>query len=160
MADEDDIEEPAEPETPIDDEGEEQTLLTTADYHNIAQKQVMNAVFAVLADNKMDWALVAPFLDSARELVRGDFATAQMRLHTVRAEGDTWIEAEEAYLGLSVSDRDDGAEWLAETWWLSEIALADGDPAEVRRIVAAIGRSLDKINAWLADKPPAAPEKP
>lgn len=156
MADEEEIEES---EEPAPDDGKEEIFLTTADFHNVAQKQVMNAVFAVLADNKMDWALVAPFLESARELVRGDFATASLRLHTVRAEGDTWVEAEEAYLGLSVSDRDDGAEWLAETWWLSEIALADGDPAEVRRIVAAIERSLDKINAWLADKPPAASEK-
>lgn len=157
MADEDEIEEPAEPAAEEGDE--EETLLTSADFHNIAQKQIMNAVFAVLADNKMDWALVAPFLESARELVRGDFATAQLKLHTVRAEGETWVDAEEAYLGLSVSDRDDGAEWLAETWWLSEIALADGDSAEVRRIAAAISRSLDKINAWLADKPPAAPDK-
>lgn len=155
MADEEETEAP---ETPPDEKGEEETFLTTADYHNVAQKQVMNAVFAVLADNKMDWALVAPFLESARELVRGDFAAARLRLHTVRAEGETWVEAEEAYLGLTVSDRDDGAEWLAETWWLSEVALADGDPAEARRIVAAIGRSLDKINAWLADKPPAAEE--
>jgi hypothetical protein len=153
MADEEEIQDPEEP-APAD--GEEEIFLTTAEFHSVAQKQVMNAVFAVLADNKMDWALVAPFLDSARELVRGDFATARLRLHTVRAEGDTWVEAEEAYLGLSVSDRDDGAEWLAETWWLSEVALADGDPAEVRRIVAAISRSLDKINAWLADKPAAA----
>ena len=157
MADEEEIEESKEPAA---DEGEEEILLTTADYHNIAQKQIMNAVFAVLADNKMDWALVAPFLDSARELVRGDFATARLTLHTVRAEGETWVDAEEAYLGLSVCDRDDGAEWLAESWWLSEVALADGDPVEVRRIVAAIGRSLDKINAWLADKPPAADPKP
>lgn len=149
MADEDEIQKPEATED------EEETLLTTADFHNIAQKQIMNAVFAVLADNKMDWALVAPFLDSARELVRGDFATAQLKLHTVRAEGETWVDAEEAYLGLSVSDRDDGAEWLAETWWLSEIALADADPAEVHRIAAAIRRSLDKIDAWLADKPPA-----
>lgn len=147
MADEDEIEKPEAPED------EEEVLLTTADFHNIAQKQIMNAVFAVLADNKMDWALVAPFLESARELVRGDFATAELKLHTVRAEGETWVDAEEAYLGLSVADRDDGAEWLAESWWLSEIALADGDPVEVRRIVAAIERSLDKINAWLADKP-------
>jgi hypothetical protein len=152
MADEDEIGDPAE----LADEGadgEEEMLLTTADYHNIAQKQIMNAVFAVLADTKMDWALVAPFLESAREVVRGDFETARLRLHTVRAEGETWVDAEEAYLGLSVCDRDDGAEWLEESWWLSEVALADGDPVEIRRIAAAIQRSLDKINAWLADKP-------
>lgn len=156
MADEAEIEESEESKEPLAEEDEEETLLTTADYHNIAQKQIMNAVFAVLADNKMDWALVAPFLESARELVRGDFATAHLRVHTLRAEGETWVDAEEAYLGLSVTDRDDGAEWLAETWWLSEIALAEGDPAEVHRIAAAIQRSLDRINAWLADKPPAA----
>src|SRR3954463_12177350 len=32
-----------------------------------AQKQIRNGVFAVLADSKMDWALVEPFLQAARE---------------------------------------------------------------------------------------------
>ena len=71
----------------------------------------------------------------------------------LRAEGTDWVEAEEAFLGISVSDRDDGAEWLSETYWLSDVAIADEDPAKVRAIVRGLERSLAKINAWLADKP-------
>ena len=97
------------------DEGDEEKdgPLTTGDYHHIAQKQILNAVFAVLAETKMDWGLVAPFLEAAREVCLGDIEeTAQIRLHTLRAEGTDWIEAEEAFVGISVSDRDDGKEWL------------------------------------------------
>jgi hypothetical protein len=102
----------------------------------------------------MDWALVAPFLEAAREVCLGDIQeTAQIRLHTVRAEGADWVEAEEAYLGISVSDRDDGAEWLSETYWLSDIAISENDPEAARAIVRALERSIGKINAWLADKP-------
>jgi hypothetical protein len=137
------------------DEGDvEDGPLTTADFHTVAQKQILNAVFAVLADSKMDWALIAPFLETAREICLGDFEeTGRVRLHVLRAEGDTWVDAEEAFLGISVSDRDDGAEWLSETYWLSDIATADGDPAQVRAIAQGLERSLAKINAWLADKP-------
>jgi len=128
--------------------------LTTADFHAVAQKQILNAVFAVLADTKMDWALIAPFLETAREICLGDFEeTGQVRLHVLRAEGEAWVEADEAFLGISVSDRDDGAEWLSETYWLSDIATADADPAQVRAIARGLERSLAKINAWLADKP-------
>ena len=128
--------------------------LTTADFHTIAQKQILNAVFAVLADTKMDWALIAPFLETAREICLGDFEeTGRVRLHVLRAEGEAWVEAEEAFLGISVSDRDDGREWLSETYWLSDIATADEDPAQVRAVARGLERSLAKINAWLADKP-------
>jgi hypothetical protein len=147
----------AEPEDEIPDlpEAEKEAgPLTTGDFHTIAQKQIMNAVFAVLAEAKMDWELVAPFLETARELILADFEeTARVRLHTTRAEGTDWVEAEEAFLGISVSDRDSGEQWLTETYWLSDIALADSDPEEVRRIARAVERSLAKINLWLADKP-------
>lgn len=128
--------------------------LTTGDFHNIAQKQILNAVFAVLADTKMDWALVAPFLEAAREVCLGDIEeNAQVRLHTLHQEEGQWLEADEAFLGISVSDRDDGNEWLSDTYWLSDVAIADGDPEQVRAIVRALNKSIAKINLWLADKP-------
>lgn len=140
---------------PVDDRP-----MTTADFHNISQKQILNAVFAILSEAKMDWHLVEPLLAAARDVVLGDIEeTAQLRLHTVRQDdrGD-WVEAEEAYLGLSVSDRDHKEEWLSDTWWLSEIALAEEDPQQVRAIVHALERTIGKLNAWLKDK--AVPEVP
>lgn len=160
MDDDKDIDEPA--EDPIEGQDEdkfeggegEEGPLTAGDFHTIAQKQILNAVFAVLAEAKMDWSLIAPFLEAARELCLGDFEeTGRVRLHVLRAEGETWVEAEEAFLGISVSDREDGDEWLSETYWLSDIATADADPAQVRAIARGLERSLAKINAWLADKP-------
>jgi hypothetical protein len=126
---------------------------TSSEFHNVVQKQILNAVYETLAAGKMDWELIVPFLDTAREICRADFREAsRIRLHTVRAEGDDWVEAEEAYLGIAVADRDDGQDWLSETWWISDIALADRDPEQVRRIAAALERSLAKINAWLAEQ--------
>ena len=141
---------------PIEEE-EDEGPLNSGHFHNIAQKQILNAVFAVLAETKMDWALVAPFLEAARELCVGDFEeTGRVRLHTLRAEGSAWVDAEEAFLGISVSDRDDGKEWLSETYWISDIALADEDPEQVRALARGLERSLAKINLWLADKPGGA----
>jgi hypothetical protein len=146
MADEEEVEDPPEPEA-------EDGPLSSADFHSIAQKQILNAVYAVLAESKMDWALVAPFLEAARELCLADFQEAgRVRLHTLRAEGDQWVEAEEAFLGISVSDRDDGEEWLSETYWLSDIATADEDPVQARAIVRALEKSIARIEAWLAGK--------
>lgn len=124
---------------------------SSVDFHNVVQKHVLNAVYETLVESKLDWALVAPFVTAARDLCRADFEeAADVRLHTVRAEGESWVEAEEAYLGLSVADRDDGHEWLTETWWLSDIATAEEDPEQVRAIVRALERSIAKINARLA----------
>ncbi|HYD13641.1 MAG TPA: hypothetical protein VEC11_12410 [Allosphingosinicella sp.] len=133
--------------------------LSLGDFHQIAQKQILNAVFAVLAESKMDWHLVEPFLAAARDVLLGDIEeTAQVRLHTVQqGENGAWVEAEEAYLGISVSDREDGDEWLSDTWWLSEIAIAENDPEQVRAIVRALERSIARLNLWLADKAPAPP---
>ena len=136
--------------------------LTVGDFHNIAQKQILNATFAVLSDTKMDWALIEPFLSAARDVLLGDIEeTAQVRLHTVHQVDGQWVEAEEAYLGISVSDREQGEEWLSDTWWLSEIAIAENDPEQVRAIVRALERTTAKLNLWLADKggptSPAAP---
>ena len=126
---------------------------TTAEFHNVVQKQIVHAVYETLAGGKLDWDLIVPFLDAAREICRNDFREAsRIRLHTVRAEGEDWVEAEEAYLGIAVADRDDGQDWLSETYWISDSALADRDPEQVRRIAAALERSLGKINAWLAEQ--------
>ena len=136
---------------------------TTADFHNLVHKQVLNLVHETLAETKLDWALVAPFLESARAMCRADFHEgAQIRLHTVRAEGEQWVEAEEAYLGIAIADRDSGEPWLTETYWLSDIATADSDPAQARRVVAALQRSIAKVEAWLSsqEEGPAADARP
>jgi hypothetical protein len=137
------------PEKPL---AEDLPAMSTSEYHQIAQKQIMNAVFAALAEAKMEWPTIAPFLDTAREVCAGDFReNARIRLHTTRAEGESWVEAEEAFLGISVADRDDGLEWLSETWWLSDIATADNDRAEVEAVVAGLERTIAKLRTWLSE---------
>jgi len=121
-------------------------------FHVVTHKLIINAVFETLSDAKLEWDLVAPFLESAREIAQADFDEAQLRLHAVRAEGEEWVEAEEAYLGISVADRDSGQEWLSETYWLSEIATAEDDPDQVRRIIMALERSIAKMRTWIAQK--------
>lgn len=121
-------------------------------FHVVTHKLIINAVFETLSDAKLEWDLVAPFLESAREIAHADFDEAEFRLHTVRAEGEEWVEAEEAYLGISVADRDNGEEWLSQTRWLSELAIAEDDPDQVRRIIAALERSIGKMRAWIAEK--------
>src|SRR5436309_2363409 len=109
-------------------EDDDDSPLTVGDFHMIAQKQIMNAVFATLAESKMQWNLVEPFLETARAVCAGDFVeNARIRIHTQRAEGEDWVDAEEAFLGISVADREDGEECLAETYWLSGRATADRD---------------------------------
>ncbi len=84
---------------------------TAADFHNVVQKQILNAVYESLAAGKMDWELIAPFLETAREICRRDFQeVARIRLHTVRAEGEDWVDAEEAFLGIAVADSETGEE--------------------------------------------------
>jgi len=137
-----------------------ESTFTSADFHNVVQKQILNAVYESLAAGKMDWELIAPFLDTAREICRSEFReTSRIRLHTVKAEGEGWVDAEEAYLGIAVADRDEGQDWLAETYWVSDIALADRDPEEVRRVVAALERSIAKLNAWLAEQEMGGPDE-
>jgi hypothetical protein len=41
-----------------------------------------------------------------------------------------------------------------------EVALADRDPEKVRRIVAALERSIAKLNAWLAEHEQGGPDTP
>lgn len=126
---------------------------STADFHNVVQKHVLNALYETMIDTKLQWSLVAPFVEAARELCRADFQEAgEIRLHTVQADGDGWVDADEAYLGISVADRDDGQEWLTETLWLSDIAIAEEDPEQVRAIVRGLERTIGKLNAWLAEQ--------
>ncbi len=125
--------------------------LTSADLHERIQKQVLNAVFETLASTKMDWDQIAPFLDIVRSHVRSDFEhSARIGFHSVRAEGDQWVDAEEAFLGLAVADRDTGQTWLSQTWWVSDIVLADRERAP--QLVAALERSLKKIKEGLEDQ--------
>ena len=125
---------------------------TSADFHNVTHKLVTHAITETLANSKLDWELVAPFLESAREMTYADFQEADIRIHTIRADGENWIEAEEAYLGFSVLDRDSGEEWMSATYWLSDLAVEEGDPKQVRRIIAAVERSLDRMRGWVERK--------
>ena len=123
---------------------------TSADFHNVVQKQLLAVVFDTLAQSKLDWHQVAPFLEAARQLCRSEIEeNGRARIHAVRAEGTDWIEAEEAYVEISVADRDDGKEWLSETWWLSDMVVAGNDREQVIQIIAALERSLTKIRQWL-----------
>jgi len=124
---------------------------TSADFHNVIQKQIVNATYETLVESKLHWGLVEPFLHAAREICRGDFRrTGRIRVHGAAAEGEGKAEAEEAYVSLSIADQDDGQEWLAQTWWLSDIVLAGADPAQVREAARALERTTAKLDAWLS----------
>jgi len=125
---------------------------TTSEFHNVIQKQVIGAAYEMMIESKLPWHTVSPFLRAARDLFRGDFErTGRVGVHGVQAEGDAWVDAEEAYLSLSVADQDDGREWLSETWWLSDLVLAEEDPARVREAARALERTVAKLDAWLAE---------
>jgi hypothetical protein len=133
-------------------EDDDDSPLTVGDFHQIAQKQILNAVFATLAETKMHWSVVEPFLEAGRGICAGDFVeNARIRIHTQRAEGETWVEAEEAFLGISVSDREDGTEWLSETYWLSDLATAEGSRVEVEAVIAGLERTIVKLREWLSN---------
>jgi hypothetical protein len=124
---------------------------TSSDFHNVIQKQVLNATYETLVETKLHWGLVEPFLRAAREMCRGDFRrTGRIQIHGTTAEGEGWKDAEEAYVSLSIADQDDGEEWLTQTWWLSDLVLAGGDPVEVREAARALERTKAKLDDWLA----------
>ena len=149
------------PEEDFDDEErDEDAPFTSAEFHTATQKLVIGALEEMLADAKLSWKAVRPFLEAGREMARGDFEEAKVRLHTLVEEGGRWVDAREAFLGISVADRDEGEEWLAETWWISEIAIADEDPEQVRAIVRGLERSIALLNAWLAEKEGGAEAPP
>ena len=134
-----------------DDDAYESEGYTTSDFHNVVQKHVISATYETLIETKLHWGLVEPFLRAAREVCRGDFArTGRVQVHGVVAEGEQWVDSEEAYLSVSIADQDDGREWLSETFWLSDLVLATGDPAQVREAARALERSVAKLDAWLA----------
>lgn len=133
-----------------EEEEEEAAPFTAADFHAVAQKQLAFMAAELLGQAKLPWSMVEPLLDAARALVADELREAgRIRLHTLRAQGDSWVDAEEAFLGIEIPDRDTGAPWLSETWWLSDIATADGDPDEVRAIVRALERTIGRLNDWL-----------
>jgi len=132
-----------------DPKTEEQTGMSAADFHGLAQKQIMNAVFSTLAESKMQWNLIEPMLEAGRAVCEGDFAQADIRLHTMRGEGEGWVEAEEAFLGISVSDRENGREWLSQTYWLSDIATQDASREDVEQVIAALERTIGKLREWI-----------
>jgi hypothetical protein len=164
MQDEDEKALPSErPEEPFEESGEDEPFdepyapagdkggYTTSDFHNVIQKQVVNATYDTLVESKLHWGLVEPFLHAAREMCRGDFRrTGRVQIHGTAAEGERCTEAEEAYVSLSIADQDDGREWLAQTWWLSDIVLAGADPAQVREAARALERTTAKLDAWLS----------
>lgn len=140
-------------------EDEERFAYTTSEFHNVIQKRVIGATYEMMIESKLPWHLVEPFLRAARDMFRGDFErTGRIGIHGVQAEGEQWVDAEEAYLSLSVADQDDGSEWLSETWWLSDLVLAEADPKRVREAARALQRSVAKLDAWLErNDPQAAP---
>jgi hypothetical protein len=130
---------------------------TSAEFHNDVQKQLLGAVTELLMEAKLDWSQVAPVLDAARALCRDDVRlNGRLALHGNEYQGEELAPAEEAFLSLSVRDREDNSEWLAETYWLSDIALAEEDPAQVRATLSALERSLDKVRRWLDTRPAQA----
>ncbi len=148
-----------EPEQEPEEEEYDDRPYTAADFHNVVHKQVINAVLDTLSETKMHWEVVAPFLDTAREMCRGDFANAgSVQLHGLTQDGDTVAEAEEAYVEFSIADQDDGHLWFSETFWLSDIVLTSPEPAHVRNSIRALERSIAHLNAWLAehDQPAAS----
>ena len=133
---------------------------TTAEFHNVIHKQIVNATLETLSASKLDWVLVEPFLRAARDMCRGDFRrTGRVEIHGAAQQDDAWVDAEEAYVSVSVADQDDGTEWLTETWWLSDLVLAGGDPAQVRDAVRALERTVAKLNTWLDSNQTKGPDE-
>jgi hypothetical protein len=137
---------------------DEQPPYTSSNFHDDVQRQLVKATIATLAETKLDWGEVAPFLEAGRAMCREDLRNARLTLHGLEYDGAALVPAEEAYLSLSVRDREDGTEWLSQTWWLSDIALSDQDPDRVRTALAAIERSADKLREWLSQQGEGAGE--
>jgi hypothetical protein len=124
---------------------------THAQFLNDAQKQLVNTAIAALSERPLEWAQVAPFLEAARSVCRDDLRlNGNLAIHGLEYEGAELVPAEEAYLAISVRDREDQVEWLSQTFWMSDLALADRDPNRVRSAIAALERTLDRVKAWLA----------
>ncbi len=135
---------------------------TIADFHHVVRKQLASAASAALADSKMRESELDAILYSARALCRDDLErSGRLGLHGLdQAEDGALVPAEEAYLAVAAGDPEGDGEWLSLTYWLSDLALADRDPQRVRAAVAAIERSLAKLNAWLAEQDEQPVTKP
>lgn len=132
---------------------------TAADFHTVIHKQLIHAVSDTLSEHKPHWEVVAPFLDTAREMCRSDFETAgSVQLHGLVQQSEEVVEAEEAYVEFTIADQDDGHLWFQETFWLSDVVLTDPDPDHVRDKLRALERTIARLNQWLAEKEsPAVP---
>lgn len=140
---------------------DDQPPYTSAEFHDAVQQQLVNSAVAAIAETKLEWSQVAPFLDAGRAMCRDD-VRLNSRLAVLGREydGPELVEAEEAYLSMSVRDREDGIEWLSQSWWLSDIILADENDDNVRSAVAAMERSIVKLREWLAEREAAAAPDP
>jgi hypothetical protein len=136
---------------------------TLADFHHVVRKQLATAASSALADAKMRDSELDAILYSARALTAGELERdARLSLHGLDlGEDGELAPAEEAYLSVSAGGEHGEGEWLSLSYWLSDLALADRDPERVRATIAAIERSLAKLNAWLAeqDAPPVTEPK-
>ncbi len=125
-----------------------------ADFHHVVRKQLATAASAALADAKMRESELDAILYSARALTAGELEqSGRLALHGLDLGADGELApAEEAYLSVSAGGENGEGEWLSLSYWLSDLALADRDPERVRAAIAAIERSLAKLNAWLAEQ--------
>ena len=141
----------------------EEPAYTHLHFLDDAQKQLVKTAIAALSERPLEWSQVAPFLEAARALCRDDVRlNSTLAIHGSEYQEGELVPADEAYLAVSVRDRQDQIEWLSQTFWLSDLALADQDPERVRSAIAAIERTLEKVKTWLAEEeaPPGKPEHP
>lgn len=130
----------------------DQPPYTSAEFHEDARKQLVDAAISAMSSAQLSWTQLAPLLDAARALCRDDLRLGGgLALHGLEYAGAELAPAAEAYLSVTARDRDTHVEWLSQTYWLSDLALADRDPERVRSAVAAMERSLAKLNAWLEE---------
>lgn len=129
----------------------DQPPYSTSNFVEDAQKRLIDTAVGALSEARLSWSQVSPLLDAARAVCRDDlrYGGGQLALHGLAYEGHELAPAEEAYVSVTARDRDTQVEWFSDTYWLSELALADRDPERVRLAIAAIERSLAKLHAWL-----------
>ena len=128
----------------------DQPPYTSADFQEDAGKQLVDVSIAAVSAANLSWLQAARLLDAARAVCRDDLRFGGgLALHGLEYAGGELAPAEEAYLSVTGRDRDTHVEWMSQTYWLSDLALADRDPERVRTAIAAMERSLAKLNAWL-----------
>lgn len=124
---------------------------TSSHFHDDVQRQLVNTAIATLSETKLEWGQIAPFLAAGRAMCRDDIRlNSRLTLHGQEYDGAELVPAEEAYLSMSVRDREDGTEWLSQTWWLSDLAVAHDNPDRVQAAIAALERSIEKLREWLS----------